>query len=229
MFMSRIKPNTEKMSASQLFRIIGESPYTVHQNLWHFFKNSQKTHRDFIYRIEYLSQGPTYMVVSGTAPSELPESWSVETKEYQPSLREGMQLDFILRANPARTRKSGPDGKCVRHDVVMDARTSLKLSECQDEEEITKSQVVQQECFKWLDQRSQSNGFELRESTVIVDSYVQHKFFKSGHKKPIQFSTVDFRGKLMVTDTDLFRSTLYKGIGPAKSFGCGLLMVRKCL
>jgi len=39
--------------------------------------------------------------------------------------------------------------------------------------------------------------------------------------------TVRFDGLLRITDPDAFRATLIRGIGPAKAFGCGLMLVRR--
>ena len=44
---------------------------------------------------------------------------------------------------------------------------------------------------------------------------------------PICFSTLDFSGLLTVADPEKFLSTLYGGIGPAKGFGCGLLLIKR--
>lgn len=43
---------------------------------------------------------------------------------------------------------------------------------------------------------------------------------------PFRFSTVDFSGERTVTDPGLFGTALPTGIGHAKAFGCGLLLVR---
>ena len=40
-------------------------------------------------------------------------------------------------------------------------------------------------------------------------------------------STLDFSGLLTVTAPEKFLSALYGGIGPAKGFGCGLLLVKR--
>ena len=42
----------------------------------------------------------------------------------------------------------------------------------------------------------------------------------------LQFTTVDFGGQLTVTDGRAFATALVGGIGHAKAFGCGLLLVR---
>jgi CRISPR system Cascade subunit CasE len=38
---------------------------------------------------------------------------------------------------------------------------------------------------------------------------------------------MDFRGILTVTDTEKFTDTLMQGLGKAKAFGCGLMLIRR--
>ena len=47
-----------------------------------------------------------------------------------------------------------------------------------------------------------------------------------GKRGRLRFSTVDLTGELVVTDAARFATTLASGIGRAKAFGCGLLLVR---
>ena len=43
----------------------------------------------------------------------------------------------------------------------------------------------------------------------------------------LRFSTVDLSGELTVLEPEIFANALYDGIGHAKAFGCGLLLVRR--
>ena len=45
--------------------------------------------------------------------------------------------------------------------------------------------------------------------------------------RKLQFTTVDFSGQLAVTDPLAFVAALGSGIGRAKAFGCGLLLIRR--
>lgn len=45
--------------------------------------------------------------------------------------------------------------------------------------------------------------------------------------RDISLSTVEFSGALTVTEPDAFNRALLRGIGHAKGFGCGLLLVRR--
>ena len=59
-----------------------------------------------------------------------------------------------------------------------------------------------------------------------MDGYRTHTVRRRG-RAPICFSTLDFSGLLTVTAPEKFLSALYGGIGPAKGFGCGLLLVKR--
>lgn len=86
---------------------------------------------------------------------------------------------------------------------------------------------------KWLVEKGKHNGFELvrarkwgvREPLIFqAESYRWHAMPKKG--RSAGFSTVDFEGELKVTDSELFKTMLFNGVGPAKAFGCGLMLVR---
>ncbi len=57
-----------------------------------------------------------------------------------------------------------------------------------------------------------------------ADGY--HTWQKHGAKS-IKLSMLDLEGFLMVVDPKAFAEALYNGVGPAKGFGCGLLLVRR--
>jgi CRISPR system Cascade subunit CasE len=38
---------------------------------------------------------------------------------------------------------------------------------------------------------------------------------------------LDFEGRLKIVDADRFKQALFEGIGSAKAFGCGLMLVRR--
>jgi CRISPR system Cascade subunit CasE len=65
----------------------------------------------------------------------------------------------------------------------------------------------------------------LAEGSVIGEAYRQWRFRGKGGNR-ISFSSIDCSGCLTVTDTARFESALMKGVGPAKAFGCGLLLIR---
>ncbi|QBQ53750.1 type I-E CRISPR-associated protein Cas6/Cse3/CasE [Nitrosococcus wardiae] len=88
-------------------------------------------------------------------------------------------------------------------------------------------ELIQSTGFNWLATRAKKLGFVVQESQVNVDGYRQYRLHKHRQSRPIRFSTLEFNGVLTVADPKRFQQTLYEGIGPAKGFGCGLLMVRR--
>lgn len=48
-----------------------------------------------------------------------------------------------------------------------------------------------------------------------------------GKNDRLRFSSVDFAGELIVRDAAEVGNALTQGIGQAKAFGCGLLLVRR--
>ncbi|RYD61629.1 MAG: type I-E CRISPR-associated protein Cas6/Cse3/CasE, partial [Verrucomicrobiaceae bacterium] len=45
----------------------------------------------------------------------------------------------------------------------------------------------------------------------------------------LRFTSVDLTGQLTVTDPTAFQAMLLQGLGHAKAFGCGLMVVRRSL
>ncbi|MFI4939730.1 MAG: type I-E CRISPR-associated protein Cas6/Cse3/CasE [Burkholderiales bacterium] len=93
-------------------------------------------------------------------------------------------------------------------------------------------ELVQKHCAEWLDEVAKRNGFEIAltdekepQRKLQVDAYEQTKAGKRDHN--IRFSAVDFSGELHVTSPELFQLALCNGLGHAKAFGCGLLLVRR--
>ncbi len=69
-------------------------------------------------------------------------------------------------------------------------------------------------------------GFRAFADCLQVDAYRKHRLGR-GDDKRIQFSTVDLGGVVEVTDVELAEAALRNGIGRARGFGCGLLLVRR--
>jgi CRISPR system Cascade subunit CasE len=86
--------------------------------------------------------------------------------------------------------------------------------------------LIHDACIAWLEPRASSHGFEISPARVGVEGYQPRAVGKNKKGGRIRISTVDFTGVLMVTDGDRFLTTLVEGVGPAKAFGCGLLLVR---
>jgi CRISPR system Cascade subunit CasE len=222
MFFSRIRLKQDAAREKQLWQHI-DSGYAMHSLIWDLFTDGPERARDFIYRQDLVKGLPAFYSVSDRAPNDRAGVWSVESKPYSPLVREGQRLSFVLKANPIRTKRD-ENNKQHRHDVVMEAKTRLKEKQLVRPPE---AEIVQQAGFVWLAVRAEECGFSVSEGEVRADGYNQLNFVKPKGGKPVRISTIDFTGLLTVTDPAKFTESLYRGIGPAKGFGCGLMMVRQ--
>lgn len=191
--------------------------YGIHKAVWTLFPNSGEKQRDFVYSV--LDDGRTVYCVSAEPPVAT-DGWSVETKEYSPKVEEGDILRFRICANP--TKANSTTGKHQRHDVVMDLKRRMRESG----EEATMDEIVRRAVIPWMERKGELNGFQPLEPELMVHSYTGHESYKAGVQK-IRFSTVVIEGLLRVTDPEAFEKALYSGIGSAKGFGCGMLMVKR--
>jgi CRISPR system Cascade subunit CasE len=225
-YFSLIEPTQGNERAAAHERAVG--PYGDHQWLWRFLPADAGTPRDFLFRRLDAEATSRFYVVSSRRPKQLSDSWRVESREYEPKLLLGERLRFDLRANPVVTHAR--DGKTKRHDVVMQAKKALLDERGLETWEQWKGgdkpqlyELVRESCLRWLVARGQRLGFATDEEGLSVDGYAQHR----GKQDQIRFSTVDFSGEITVTDPGALAETLVLGIGHAKAFGCGLLLVRR--
>jgi CRISPR system Cascade subunit CasE len=136
--------------------------------------------------------------------------WTVEgIKPYTPKLSAGEALRFALRANATITR----DGK--RHDPLINARHT---GDTRPTREIAAELYPQ-----WLRRQGERSGFEVLD--VLVGSRARHQGLKDG--KVITFWTADLSGVLKVCDGATFLNALTNGVGHARAFGAGLLLVAR--
>lgn len=83
----------------------------------------------------------------------------------------------------------------------------------------------------WFINKGEQNGFALVRDKrngrlkFQAEGYQWYPLPKKG--KTAGFSAVDFEGEIDVLDPDRFSKILFSGIGPAKGFGCGLMLVRR--
>ncbi len=225
--------------------------YKLHKMVWDIFSDGPDRKRDFLYRFEKINGLPTYYTVSEREPNDLTGLWDINTKPYVPKLSQGDRLAFKLRVNPIQSSKQERTAeelevwqksreerglkqnrwteKVIRHDVVMEAKTKIDFKNLPEEKRPHVAALIQEAGVEWLKSRDNEYGFSVVHSGTRADGYIQHRLFKGKSAKPVTFSTLEFDGILTVTEPETFiKECLYKGIGPAKGFGCGLMLVRRC-
>jgi CRISPR system Cascade subunit CasE len=210
MWISRITLNRERFSKLTIQSI--NDLYDEHKLIWQFFVDQQSGTRPFLFR---RVDQTTFIMVSKVSPINQSNGlWVLESKKYDPVLQIGKQLRFTLRVNPVVTHLNCKKKHDVKMDLLFQKR---KLGVVRE----TAQELLQTSVTNWLTKRQSIHGFEVIEELINVDEYLQHRI------KPIKIpiSTCNISGKLVVTNPDTFKNLLFSGIGKAKGFGCGLMLI----
>lgn len=204
MYLSRIKLNINEKATVKFL----QSPQVAHATIEGAFDDSDRTRK--LWRLDYYKGHPYVLLLSHNKPdlASFIEQFGYpdelqEIRDYQrllDCLQMGQRYHFRLCANPVHSVSQGDDrrGKVMGHVTV-----------------------AQQE--KWLTDRSDRLGFALGEFTVVERHM---KKFKRQNRF-VTLSTAVYEGILEIQDINIFKETLVKGIGRAKSYGCGLLTLAK--
>lgn len=170
--------------------------YAWHQALWKAFPGQDE--RSFLFRIEDKASGFQVFLLSEVEP-EAQEWGRWETKPIAPSFLGYDRYRFQLRANPTVKRK--------RENRKNGTRTAI---------------YGQEELAAWLERKAQQGGFSVEQ--LQIGPPLNQPFRKSGRRG--NHKRVDFEGILSVTDREQLTQTFSKGIGSAKAFGFGLLVLQ---
>jgi CRISPR system Cascade subunit CasE len=159
-------------------------------------------------------RGAQLLIISPTEPTRpdwLTDQDEWETKVIPPTFFQTRRYRFQLHANPTVKR------------VVRDAAGNRKKN---GKRESIKGEAALR---AWLQRKGESGGFFVPETVPLeIFSDVSHFSKKSKTAQPMNgtHGTVDISGILEVTDSQLFlQQTFTKGIGSAKAFGFGLLVL----
>jgi CRISPR system Cascade subunit CasE len=237
-YFSRVRLDPSTRGSSELIRALHEDAYAAHRLIWRAFPADPERERDFLFRqeveAEQLRDGklhtraPLFYVVSARPPTGRPGFLAVEVKEFDPVIRAGERFAFDLRVNPVVTRPVEGKSRSTRHDVLMDAKRRARSQDISDPGRL--AEIRENAVRDWFSRRCSVLGCRVpgeEDGAILeVSGYRRHVLAKQG-RKPIQFCSVDIAGVIEVTDPDKFRAGLFRGIGPAKSFGCGLLLIRR--
>lgn len=205
----------------------GGNAYEDHRQLWRFFPAPRGEAREFVFRRRDDGGLPRFYIVSQRPPQAPSPAWEVRSRLYAPRLSPGARLRFDLRANPVITTPSADGARRQRHDVVMHEKKRLLV-----EQGLARwadwpgrpalPELVQRACAAWLVERAERLGCAFEELSLAAEGYTQHR----GKSARLRFSSIDLSGDLTVTDPAAFTAALLHGVGHAKAFGCGLLLVR---
>lgn len=203
MYLSLLKLNP----SSRKVRVEAYRPYELHRSIMHAFpdKNNGGPGRVlFRLDIDQKTGNMSVLVQSEKKPdwTSLDNSGNFllqpsQSKIFEPSISAGQVLYFRLRANPTVKRN--------------DKRLGI---------------LTEEEQIKWLQRKGEDSGFVVVSLSVVPEGIAHDKTTdSSANQHDLSLLSVRFEGVLKVTDAQIFRKTVEKGIGSAKGFGFGLLSV----
>lgn len=194
--------------------------YGWHKKLWECFPDEPESKRDFLTRIDQFERIFQIWILAKRKPV-LPK-WchadDFQIKKIPSSFLSHKYYAFDLRANPSKrivqlddngVRKgNGKRVALVKYDELRAWIINKGRTRCRD-------------LKTGLDV---PGGFRiLEEKTLEISPMVESYFRKKGHSG--WHGGVQFRGTLEITDRDRFIETYQSGIGSAKGFGFGLLLL----
>lgn len=219
MYLSRLTLAEGAIGQPELWRTFS-SPYAVHQAIWRLFPRAAGEERDFLYRLDTVGGRPQVFTLAAREPQ--PSSlWRQETKKVAPDLRSGDRLEVSVRVNPVVMRER------LRHDVVMDLKKRLGWKELPPAEREREAELVQRAMSEWLAARAERCGIAVH--GVRAEGYRSERFAKPGAaaKKPVVIGLCDLELQVEVSDPARLLETWKQGLGPAKGFGCGLMLLKR--
>ena len=229
LYLSRLTLNREAPAAALLPLLNPGEPGAAadahHRLMWSVFADSSDRKRDFLWRHD--GQGRFY-----TLSSRPPQSSDLfnppETKIFNPVLRAGDRLQFTLRANATKDRaavsrmeKAARRGKSRRVDVVMDL---LRAAPEGEKRATIRDRTAQAAAEAWMTRQGAARGFESR--MTLVEGYSTIELGRR-RRQGATFGILDLAGLIAVTDPEAFLSALAAGFGRAKTWGCGLMLIRR--
>jgi CRISPR system Cascade subunit CasE len=217
MFLSRLSLADGATASSGFWRAFGDE-YALHRAVWELFGDRPERERDFLYRLDSRRGLPLLWTLSERPPKAPPSLWEMTTREIAPDLEAGDLLEFDVRVNPVVCR----DGK--RHDVVMDRKRSTGWQHRPAGERDSEAAVVQAALGEWMEARCERLGVRLRH--LAAAGYRVRRFRKPSGKH-VQLGVCDLGGVLEVREPERFLEAWRAGLGPAKGFGCGLMLIRR--
>ena len=200
-----------------------ENIYQHHQFIWGLFdsdNNQALQAGDFVFKVDQLAETPVIHLLSKRQPKQQINRWQVNSSLWQPDIAENALFQFALRVNPCVKI----NGK--RHDIFLHAKKTAT-----PEEQKNLHQTLTDVGNQFLLKRAESWGVEfLNDSIRFGNSNTcqgkKHDSTATKHHN-IKISMVDYSGILKIKDPTLFTEKITKGIGHAKRFGCGLMLINK--
>ncbi len=170
--------------------------YAWHLALWEAFPGRPDDDRDFLFRID--DRHPEFRVLLLSSHEPTCQPWGRwESKPVRDGFLSCQHYAFQLKANPTMRR-------------------------CEDRRRL--GIYAEDRLTEWMQRKAEHNGFAVNKESLVVGAPIDEVFIRDGRRG--KHVSVDFKGYLTVTNREAFRTAFERGIGSAKAFGFGLLMLQ---
>ncbi len=176
-----------------------EDPYKLHQWIWKSLPDEPDAKRDFLFRSDVANHVLRILILSERVP-EKNEKATWKTIEVSKTFLGHAAYRFRLCANPTFRRSSDHRRLAIFNEMAL---------------------------RDWFTRKFETAGCVV--SDLELSAPRKLHFDKGGGTHPGTLYAVDASGILFVKDEAAFRSAFDAGIGPAKGFGFGLLMLQPSL
>lgn len=201
--------------------------YAWHQRLWECYPDTPDAQRDFLTRIDQLEGAFRLWILARRKPMRPlwcpPDGFAL--KEIAASFFSHRYYAFDLQVNPVKTIvQRGPNGETLLRPNGK--RKSGKRVPLVKPDEL-RAWLIHKGKVRCRDQDTGLDvpgGFRIvEEKPLEISPMMENHFRKKGESG--YHGGVQFRGILEVIDPERFIETYHSGLGSAKSFGFGLLLL----
>jgi CRISPR system Cascade subunit CasE len=192
--------------AVRLLRI--RDTYDWHQRVWQAFGGHDGQSRDFLIRVDRKEEAYRVLILSASIPTK-PDWCPTDcfgTKVIPDDFFAHTRYRFSLLANPTKKLR------------VDNADGSRKKNGCR----VPLTQHA--DLIAWLERKAAAGGFTINPDSLRTIPRGREFFHKDGATHGTH-TAVEFQGELSVTNPAQLRATVAGGIGSAKAFGFGLLVL----
>ena len=193
--------------------------YSWHKKIWSCFPGMRDETRNFLSRIDILDSSFIIWILSPIKPECpkwcLPDKFFV--KQINPTFLNHRYYAFDLRVNPTKCIVVRKGGKRVGHGKRIPLTNEIEL----------KRWLIKKGEIRCRDKDTNAEipgGFRIvEEKPLEIRPMVEYHFQRKGQQG--YHGGVQFRGTLEVTNSEHFVETYKNGLGSAKCFGFGLLLL----
>lgn len=188
--------STEKISDREMCEKGLISDYDWHQYVWGWFNQKCEQNREFLFRVFDRNGYKQIISLSKEKPLNNNEWLNIDLDK---SFNTERVYDFNIKVNPIKQIKT--EG----------VKRSKKVGLYKDDDIV-----------EWVKQKGGKNGFQVMKFQILENkmNYSKKKSCK------IAIRGICLEGRLKITDVECFKKMYCDGLGSAKSFGYGLMLIK---